>query len=83
MHGTPEWELGSLLPQPLSGSVAVALEHMYRLGEAHLTLTTVWLEPSTGEVSSRGEELSWLPYPIGFWGWKSRGRQSQLRAGSG
>ena len=83
MHGTPEWEWGSLLPQPLSGSVAVALEHMYGLGEAPLTLTAVWLEPSTGEVSSRGAELSWLPYPMGFWGcmanrWGNSGNSDRL-----
>lgn len=63
--------------------MAVAVEHMYGLGEARLTLTTVWLELSASEVSSRGAELSWLPYPIGFWGWKSPGTQSQLRAGRG
>ena len=83
MHGTPAWEWGSLLLQPLSGSVAVALEHVYGLGEARLTLTSVWFEPGPGELSSRGAELSRLPHPVGFWGWKSPGAQSQLRAGRG
>lgn len=76
----PEWVLASVLPQPLHGAAAIALELIHRLPEAPLTLTAVWLEPNTCEVSSRGSESSQLTCPIGFWGWKIRGTQSQPRA---